>query len=228
MITTHEQTKQSAGASAPSGLSIVLPFAGFYNSIHDYVLDRTLESYFGDESGEGIPALVQRAFDAIRWGFVHRQYARAYCEAFAWEFGLSLTFDDMTSPRAYNFETDRVFAFIAPESVAKIYADTPREDLDAMAGQWFTSRDGFISSYSPDVSDWGDVAEWDHNQLGCLLLAYVNATHPHEWGPHDEIDLMESAQCNGEFERWMEDSCVDGTLSRLNRIHARLRKWRDY
>jgi len=36
----------------------------------------------------------------------------------------------------------------------------------------FTSRSGFISYYSPNVSEWGRVEDWDHNQILCALQAY--------------------------------------------------------
>ena len=36
----------------------------------------------------------------------------------------------------------------------------------------FQSYDGFVSFYDPDYTTWGDLSEWDENQLGTLLFPF--------------------------------------------------------
>ena len=57
----------------------------------------------------------------------HEATAKAYCEVFSdlidedFEFDLGLVFNDLTSPREYNFETDRLFARMPKESAQKLF-----------------------------------------------------------------------------------------------------------
>ena len=53
----------------------------------------------------------------------------------------------------------------------------------------FTSRDGFISHYSPDIDDWGQLRNWDHNQLYCMLEAWLE-----EYGDEWEFAIYEDMQ----------------------------------
>jgi hypothetical protein len=161
-----------------------------------------------DDRGDTNAGLLARAQDAVQWGLVHRAYARYYAQAFAHEFTLpSLQFESLQSPREYNFSTDRIFCEISADDVDKMLDTVLLVDLVAMVRELFTSRDGFISFYSPDLKEWGLSSTWDHNQVGALLLVYVEHISGESWGSsNQEYDLMESAQCNGYFEEWLSDS----------------------
>lgn len=87
---------------------------------------------------------------------------------------LRLTFADMTSPKYYNFETDRVFANIPVSVIRKLWRiskDDSHATLTRVAKARHSSRSGFISHYESDWRDWGAVAQWDCNQLQTLLIA---------------------------------------------------------
>lgn len=89
---------------------------------------------------------------------------------------LRLAIEEMTSPRKYNFETDRIFARIPTAIVKFLFWGLAREKhstLARMIKDRFTSCSGFISNYSTDLADWIEdpVSGWDHNQVGTLLLA---------------------------------------------------------
>ena len=90
------------------------------------------------------------------------------------------------------------------------------DTLEATARDMFTSRDGFSSFYSPDVSEWGDVSEWDHNQIGCLIAAYVAQQNP-DFDQYAEFDLMESARCNSGFDSWIGTNTP--TIDRLYKVY---------
>jgi hypothetical protein len=82
----------------------------------------------------------------------------------------------MTSPRFYNFETDRVFANISEHAARKLFAYSRKLDNHATLAKVirarFTSRDGFHSFYSNSLAEWLEkpLDEWDHNELGTLLI----------------------------------------------------------
>lgn len=203
----------------------VIPFSGFYNSLHSSELDRALEMMFSDDSGNPNDGLVFRAFDLVQWRNVHAAYAAHYAAAFCEEFEITgAAFESMTSPREYNFETDRIFITLPESEVTRMLTETPRETLDAVATEMFTSRSGFISYYPPDVDSWGPVAEWDHNQCFALLLAYV--LHMRDGKAFDgwaEYSIMEDYSCNGYLDEWLSES-ADPKLKRLWNISEYLRK----
>lgn len=200
-------------------LSCLIPFAGFYATWHDAEFDNTLE-YMFDPEGCGADyagPLSQRFFDTINWRAAHTSYAKAYAENFAAELGCRVCeFEEMVSPREYNFNTDRLFAkFNAAELRAMMARADIRAELDRVAGDMFTSRDGFISSYSPDVARWGDdLAEWDYNQRGALLQAAANVIigNGETFDQLAEFDLMEHDRCNGAIDGWLWNNTTDGAV----------------
>lgn len=197
-----------------------IPFSGFYYSLHDSALDSALDSIFSDDSGNARPALVCKAHDAADWRKVQNNYAAEYAAAFAAEFNLPLRFGSMESPREYNFSTDIVYCTISAENATWLFDTCDKTLLAKIARETFTSRDGFISFYSPDFTEWGDILAWDHNQLGALIRAHVAEQNP-DFDRWAEFELMESAQCNGRLENWIFESNLE-KLNRLFRINAYL------
>lgn len=164
---------------------IQIPFSGFYYSIHDSIMDNELEYYPLD--------IQNKLFDSINWYELRLEYARIYCEQFAHKFNIDLTFESMASPKYYNFSTDRIFADISESEVQRIFENTPKSYLEKTCRDMFTSRDGFSSFYDPDFKSWGDLLEWDHNQLFALLAAYVDSQC---WNDY-EASIAENMYCNG-------------------------------
>lgn len=198
-----------------------IPFSGFYCSAHDAELDRALEQAIGGSSGDPIPGLLSRAFDAAPWGFVHQQYAEHYAGRFLAHFGIAGTFESLQSPREYNFTTDRIFCEIAEPELRRILADVSASVLRECAREWFTSCSGFHSFYEPDPYTWGDLSTWDHNQCGCLLAAYVSEQRDGEpFDGFEQVDLMESARDNGRFEHWL---CAAPEFLRVANVAGYLR-----
>jgi hypothetical protein len=206
-------------------LKTTIPFSGFYESLHDSELDQALEMAFSDDSGTPNAGLLARAWDGVNWRYVHEEYAKEYCKAFASEFQIkSLTFEETHSPREYNFTTDRIFAFISLEDVRSILAKVDPVKLAEKVRECFTSRDGFSSFYSADVDDWGDVETWDHNQTGTLMQTFADQeTRNHEaFDQWAEFELMEDARGNGHMDNWIFGSNPE-KLNRLDRIGRYLR-----
>ncbi len=183
-----------------------IPFSGFYGSWHDVEIDRTFSDMFLDLEGRGNPApesLIDRARDAVQWSFVYRSYAKYFAESFLSWLGLDGTFESMTSPKYYNFETDQVFVNLSRGDLARMWKCVDRDRFAGACRDRFTSRSGFISSYSPDWRAWGHLSSWDHNQVGTLVQAFAETEQGGAFDSLAEVDLMESALCNGYPESWI-------------------------
>lgn len=194
-----------------------IPFSGFYYTLHESALDNAVEQMFSDRDTGCNPytGLIDRAQCECRWHGVMQDYAKEYAEQFAREFEIDMTFESLQSPKFYNFTTDRIFCNISEAEVARLFSETPEDVLTETAAEMFTSRDGFSSFYSPNVEEWGDIAEWDHNQIGCLVDAYVKSKEP-DFDQYKEYSLMEDAECNGELWDWISTNTP--TIDRLYKV----------
>lgn len=207
-------------------LSCLIPFSGVYNTWHDSEFYQALEHMF-DPKGSGAPyagKLAMRFFDTVDWRAAQTDYAKSYAESFAGALGVSCEFEEMVSPREYNFTTDRLFAKFDADALRAWMARADiRAELDIVAAGMFTSRSGFISYYSPDVNSWGDdVADLDYNQRGALLRAVANVliADGEDFGQSHEFDLMEDARCNGWLDSWIWNNTTDNakTGNRCDKI----------
>ena len=202
---------------------IVIPFSGFFQSLHDGEIDNAVDHFFQDESGESRPALSARLYDSCDFRAVFNGYAREYAEQFAREFSLpSLEFCELVSPREYNFTTDRIFCTIGQGDIDRLLSEAQKDLLAETAAEWFTSRSGFISFYSPDVAEWGDASKWDHNQLGCLLTAFVRTKAGETFDQWREMELMEGPLCNGFLDNAIAENTTD--ITRLYAVADYLNK----
>ena len=214
-------------------LLTTIPFSGFYSSIHDSELDWTLEQMFSDyNTGCDINSeLLDRAYDAVKWGQVHKEYTENYVEAFQGEFNIpSMEFDALDSPREYNYTTDRIFVKVSRDDIARIWKRLDKAILTTICNNKFTHSSGFISSYSPDWKKWGRITNWDHNQLGALMSAiaeqdsssysvYASDPDAGHCFNKNEFELMEYARCNGVLDNMLSEG---SEMSRLLNIHTYL------
>lgn len=161
MSTTETQTDT---------LSAALPwFPGFYNSILDDLMDRTIESEM-EHTGETYEQIMDRFSPEIARAALAKGWVKAFCN----ETSIPLEFEEMVSPREYNFTTDRLFVRIPVDAIEKIAAEMDDKILRETIRKNHSSYDGFISFYANDLDDpeWQKpVREWDANQLGTLLEA---------------------------------------------------------
>lgn len=191
-----------------------IPFAGFYYSIHSDELDHALESIFSDSNGNPINSLVEKAYNKIDWDIAHNLYAKAYVEGLAHELSLkTLTFKLISSPKYYNFTTDRVFCEIDDTEVKEIFEKIDIVALEKAIKQNFTSRDGFISHYSNNIHKWPEnISEWDHNQIGTLLEAYIKQTLDNTLDQFAEYEIANG----GHYE--LAYHCIDAALHDCDRL----------
>jgi hypothetical protein len=193
-----------------------IPFLGFYDTVHDDAIDCAIESLFEDDNGDCNSDLINHFYSSncIDYEQVRTAYAKDYAQAFAYATKLQLSFDELNSPNEYNFQTDRIFVDVTPESVTKLFATVDKDVLRQYIKEEYTSRSGFISFYSPDLNEWpADVTEWDHNQLGTLISVAVD---------FDEEKYMEELNGSGDVDNWVY-SALNEKGTRLSNIAVYLR-----
>lgn len=201
----------------------VLPFSGFYYSVHDESLDEALNQIFSDrDTGCHVNEdLVMRASYKMDWRQVHIDYAKEYVDDFSRKFKLELEFDELNRPREYNFVTDRVFCYISTESLKRVFAEVDTPALRVKIHENHTSRDGFCSFYDNTLEGWpADVTEWDHNQISTLLQVFTDQETNGDFDQFAEYDLMEDTRCNGNLDEILWRNCPE--MERLSRVHEYL------
>lgn len=160
-----------------------IPFRGFYQGVWNDALDSAFESQV-DSLCEDYPELERNEIEAIlpdkaKYGLAFDEIAEKYVAAFQdWvevncDLKITLRYAALNSPKEYNFTTDRIFAKISLSDVRRAFKKAGREELAKAAKAMFTSRDGFISFYDPDIEAWGPLETWDHNQLMSIFVALV-------------------------------------------------------
>lgn len=197
-------------------LSVNIPFCGFYESYLSYemnsILEREIEYTLEREREDGLreyerldDSTYAQIFDRNITNHIwERCIANQWVEYFESylsdivETKISFTFAELTSPREYNFETDRIFATMTLKDAAKLFAKAKADsfaDLAACIKERFTSRDGFISFYSNDLDDWlaKPLSQWDSNELGTLVLSFLKNERD------IEFNIFESLTENGAF-----------------------------
>jgi len=197
-----------------------IPFSGFYDSIHSDNIDDAERQMFEDrDDGNELPGaevLFSALFRSCNYRAVRNAYAKDYCENFGrWLKIDSLKFDELKSPRFYNFETDRIFAYLSEADVIRLYNSMPYDKLEALAVKKFTSRDGLSSFYNPDILTWGPVETWDHNQIG-TILELAAEEESGDFDSYAEHELVNTER----IEQWISGATPD--IKRLYKIHEYL------
>ena len=191
-----------------------LPFPGFYHSVYDHEIDYAIErdcEYFAEEWGVDIDKVSDAAFSHIDCSDAHRSIAELHCatwlERFTDETGIDLysgfKFFGLTSPKFYNFETDRIFVQIPLPGLQQCFDACKCDGFKTLAAtikERFTSYDGFMSFYSNRLETWLEkpLAEWDCNEACTLLIATLALTCDADQFCSDvETTVSENASGNG-------------------------------
>lgn len=176
-------------------VSIQIPFDGFYESFAmraiDSVIDSDLE-YLAEKGHTTDSTLCRVDFN---------KFARLYVDLYQkWledneGVTVSLEFDELISPRKYNFGTDRIYCKVSDEDLRTLYTRF-MADEDGTAQEHienrFRSRSGFASFYDDFCSDWKTKPfdQWDANELAILF------PDPYDT-ESDYSNFYDDADCNG-------------------------------
>ena len=141
-------------------ISFKIPFSGFYESVHDVVIDEALTDGFGGELPDDFWDEAQ-----IDWESLRKYYAKAYVEQALYTLELadssvkagpeilSSILDNLVidSPREYNFRTDELWVDLEFHSY---------EDLPEGFSSWVASIIEFIKENHQD-----EFMEWRRERL---------------------------------------------------------------
>jgi len=163
-------------------IDIELPFSGFYESVPDQQIDDALEQRFSDDHGDITEAQSEALFMAdINWKAIEAEYCKELVDQWSDALDTELVYKTFTSPKYYNFETDRLFCKAPADRMNQIRAEVEAyPEWSKYIKDNFTSYDGFWSYYSNDSTDtdW-TRPELDECQWRVIIKAYSN---------HHEID----------------------------------------
>lgn len=184
-------------------LSIEVPFfPGFYDSLllnsddSYYAIKEELE-YYHDE--EGRTDLTEDDLD-IHYDDYERDVCDAYVDVFfknAPEFIKKADFDEMVSPKEYNFSTDRVFAnceFADDwKEKMKAFMEENREWLNERISDDWSSYDGFISFMSNRLEEWDEhLFEEEDERYISTMIGYMMLRNDKEIAWHPTQDCLEN------------------------------------
>lgn len=141
-------------------------FSGFYGSIWSE------PCFDGEEDYYNIPE--DKCFeDFIDWNIYYQDIAKKYCdfvEGSLSDFVSSINFESIQSPRFYNFSNDSINCEIEfNDSLVDQYILDNYDEFSQYIRDKYTSRDGFISFYENDASQWLDGWKEDSHKVGSIL-----------------------------------------------------------
>lgn len=168
-------------------LESTIPFDGFYNSYISSDIEHQIgqqiewDSDIYDLNEDEQQILWDNYLSVNRSSFyneIAEHYTDLYIDALneiLEGFTLKAKFNLLTSPKEYNFETDRIFIDIERDHAIdfiKYIIKNYKKELENKIKDRFTSRSGFWSHYKNGLDLWTkDYSEWDHNQIGtCFEL----------------------------------------------------------
>ena len=168
-------------------LESTIPFDGFYNSYISSDIEHQIgqqiewDSDIYDLNEDEQQILWDNYLSVNRVSFyneIAEHYTDLYIDALNERlegFTLNAKFNLLTSPREYNFETDRIFIDIERDHAIgfiKYTIKNYKKELENKIKERFTSRSGFWSHYKNVLDLWTqDYSEWDCNMIGtCFEL----------------------------------------------------------
>ena len=178
-------------------LESTIPFDGFYESFISDDIDHQIGQQIEwdtdiNDLNEDEQQILQDNYLDINRSYFYNQIAEDYTNFYIDAlnerlkgFTLNAKFNLLTSPREYNFETDRIFIDIERDHAIdfiKYIIKNHKKELENKIKERFTSRSGFWSHYKNGLDLWTqDYSKWDHNQIGtCFELFDFDELHFYE------------------------------------------------
>lgn len=149
-------------------------YGGYFESEADYQAENEYE-YFKDTYYEDLD------FDDLEFDYKSFYNECAECMVFevrdelvSLGFVSDIDYQKISSPKYYNFVNDSIYVSIKlkDENVTNImnYLSVWTEEFTEYIKGKYTSRDGFISSYSNSIEDWLNTESLEHpHKLGSIL-----------------------------------------------------------
>ena len=151
-------------------METTINFGGFYESIHDCIVDEAIASDIGvmdDEWSEGYEKIAQ----ASRCPYL-AAYGKEYINKLNSETNTNIIFSAIKSPQFYNFSTDTIEARVSTKDSLALFRYIRENELfnelESNIRNMTTRQDGFIPFYS-----YSDIMKKENR--GLLNEALLNA-----------------------------------------------------
>lgn len=148
-------------------------FPGFYGTIFEPSEDSEIEYVNDERKKKGLPKVD---FDDMRFNYdeYRNDVAKKACNFLERELSdyvKSIKFDELRSPRFYNYSNDSINCIIEPKiKPIRKYLSDNSEAFDQYLKDQYTSYDGFISSYDNNRGDFMEGQPFAHrHKLGSIL-----------------------------------------------------------
>ena len=186
----HERQamKKKQTATSETTREVGIPFCGFYESAASYLIERDWESRVYDtfcdfkeipQNKKVLESLKDKYSSLIENGLDYKkakaEIVEKWIEIVSGELGIPLTFGELSSPREYNYTTDKIFCYSELTDLKKILETTPRDMLIKQMEYRHSSYDGFISYISNDITDWESegVENWNCHQWETVIGTFI-------------------------------------------------------
>jgi len=153
-------------------------FPGFYGTYYEPQEDSEFE--YINEQRECIH-LSPLPFEAVKWDYdtYYNEIAKNACnyiESVLENFINAIKFEEIRSPKEYNFSNDAVNIEVelSEDNIKeiKLFLLNNKTDFEKYIRKNYTSYDGFLSHYNNDVNDWLDYIDTNlehEHKLGAIL-----------------------------------------------------------
>lgn len=175
---------------------VQIPFSGFYQSVHDMIIEDMHIDLFQDDNGGIDFEALDASLRNTNFISVFHKYAVEYVEHYAHnlkhdsnislDFVPSVLVSELISPREYNFTTDKIMAHLTDTTVKAIYSavmsdnDLKQELADKMI-KVSTPRSGYVPFISTleFCADWENtpVTDWAPRYVEILLSVALSADY---------------------------------------------------
>jgi succinate dehydrogenase flavin-adding protein (antitoxin of CptAB toxin-antitoxin module) len=178
-------------------------FPGFYESLYSFP-DNDMEYTLFDDpctiQDEIKDFILDKVFDHIDNTHYEQDVCKKYLEIWSevakesFPFIKSITYENLVSPREYNFSTDSINIIVELDLPALIAEFTKNKQAAAdYIHEKYTSYDGFMSHYENDLDNWLiTVEENSDHKIGAMLQYLSQNSGISEF----ESDGMYYAVCN--------------------------------
>lgn len=208
--------------------AIILPFGGFYQSLHEHALNHVIEDELNtfetmtQADRDAIIALDADSFDADTWSALELEIAKDYSQwvlaelaKFTQNSGLTLLKDpafvgDLISPKEYNFVNDQIILHLPSgylPSIATLERHYPgiMSLIEALANEQLASREGFVGDHNPNILDVQDIHSDNYlNEAYAGVVMGALVLKAFGYNNLDELDASFHVACvsNNTYNAW--------------------------
>jgi hypothetical protein len=155
---------------------IQIPFCGFYESWASEGIDARAEQEFEELKEDGKEIIMGEYYVNYTQGLVE-QYCKDYVDGIKeileeeLDFKTTMEFVEATSPKEYNFETDKIYVKIPYSELETLMESLDLDAMQKMIENRMDSRDGFASFYPTFSKEWRnkEISDWDENELSMIM-----------------------------------------------------------